>query len=74
MLALMRQQVSWDGNKRTATLFANALMMEKGCGILEIDEAKMPEFNEKLSAFYRSGDDSEVAAFLYQYCISGIDY
>ena len=74
MLALMRQQVFWDGNKRTATLFANALMMEKGCGILEIAEAKMPEFNEKLSAFYRSGDDSEVAAFLYQYCISGIDY
>ncbi|XXQ67322.1 Fic family protein [Neisseriaceae bacterium B1] len=74
MLTLMRQQVFWDGNKRTATMFANALMMEKGGGILEIAEAKMPEFNEKLSAFYSSGDDSEVAAFLYQHCISGIDY
>ena len=74
MLALMWQQVFWDGNKRTATLFANALMMAKGCGILEIAEAKMPEFSEKLSAFYRSGDDSEVVYFLYHYCISGIDY
>ncbi|SUA25043.1 Fic/DOC family [Neisseria gonorrhoeae] len=27
MLYCMRQQVFWDGNKRTATLFANGLMM-----------------------------------------------
>lgn len=74
MLAFMRQQIFWDGNKRTATLFANALLIEKGCGILEISELQMSEFNEKLSAFYRYGDDSDVAAFLYQNCIFGIDY
>ena len=74
MLAFMRQQIFWDGNKRTATLFANALLIEKGCGILEISELQMSEFNEKLSAFYRSGDDFDVAAFLYQNCIFGIDY
>ena len=74
MLAFMRQQIFWDGNKRTATLFANALLIEKGCGILEISELQMPEFNEKLSAFYRSGDDSDVATYLYQNCIFGIDY
>lgn len=74
MLAFMRQQIFWDGNKRTATLFANVLLIEKGCGILEISELQMPEFNEKLSAFYRSGDDSDVVVFLYQNCIFGIDY
>ncbi|WP_016687415.1 Fic family protein [Neisseria sicca] len=74
MLVFMRQQIFWDGNKRTATLFANALLIEKGCGILEISELQMPEFNEKLSAFYRTGDDSDVVAFLYQNCIFGIDY
>ena len=74
MLAFMRQQIFWDGNKRTATLFANALFIEKGCGILEISELQMPEFNEKLSAFYRTSDDSDVVAFLYQNCIFGIDY
>lgn len=74
MLAFMRQQIFWDGNKRTATLFANALLIEKGCGILEISELQMPEFNEKLSAFYRSGDDTDVAFYLYQNCIFGIDY
>lgn len=74
MLAFMRQQIFWDGNKRTATLFANAMLIEKGCGILEISELQMPEFNIKLSDFYRSGDDTDVATYLYQNCIFGIDY
>ena len=74
MLACMRQQIFWDGNKRTATLFANALMIANGCGILEISEGQMPEFNEKLSAFYLSDNDADAATFLYQNCIYGIDY
>ena len=74
LLAFMRQQIFWDGNKRTATLFANAMLIEKGCGILEISELQMPEFNTKLSDFYRSGDDTDVATYLYQNCIFGIDY
>ena len=74
MLAFMRQQIFWDGNKRTSTLFANAMLIEKGCGILEISELQMPEFNTKLSDFYRSGDDTDVATYLYQNCIFGIDY
>ncbi|ENW7042021.1 hypothetical protein GCZ48_000229 [Neisseria gonorrhoeae] len=74
MLYCMRQQVFWDGNKRTATLFANGLMMAGGCGILEISEMQMPRFNEKLSAFYRTGDDTDISKFVYQNCISGIDY
>lgn len=74
MLAFMRQQIFWDGNKRTATLFANAMLIEKGCGILEISELQMPKFNTKLSDFYRSGDDTDVATYLYQNCIFGIDY
>lgn len=74
MLAFMRQQIFWDGNKRTATLFANAMLIEKGCGILEISELQMPEFNTILSDFYRSGDDTDVATYLYQNCIFGIDY
>ena len=74
MLAFMRQQIFWDGNKRTATLFANAMLIEKGCGILEISELQMPEFNTKLSDFYRSGDDTDVATYLHQNCIFGIDY
>ncbi|HEY9974900.1 TPA: hypothetical protein WD498_001886, partial [Neisseria meningitidis] len=50
------------------------LMMERGRGILEISEMQMPQFNEKLSAFYRSGDDTDISKFVYQNCISGIDY
>ena len=74
MLAFMRNQIFWDGNKRTATLFANALMIAHGCGVLEISEQLLPQFNEKLSDFYQSADDGEVSMFLYQHCIYGIEY
>ena len=74
MLYCMRQQVFWDANKRTATLFANGLMMARGCGILEISETQMAQFNEKLSSFYRTGDNTDISMFMYQNCISGIDY
>lgn len=47
MPAFMHNQIFYDGNKRTGTIFANAWMITKGCGILEISEAQMSEFNEK---------------------------
>ena len=49
-------------------------MKAGGCGRLEISEMHMPQFNEKLSAFYRTGDDTDISMFMYQNCISGIDY
>ena len=74
MLAFMRQQIFGDCNKRTATLFANAMLIEKSCGVLEISELQMPYFRLKLLDFYRTGDDTNVATYLYQNCIFGIDY
>ncbi|MDO4997335.1 MAG: Fic family protein [Neisseria sp.] len=74
MLAFMRNQIFWDGNKRTATLFANAMMMAGGCGVLEISEQILPQFNEKLSSFYQSANDCELMDFLYHNCIYGIEY
>ena len=74
MLVFMRSQIFWDGNKRTAMLFANAMMIGGGCGVLEIPEHIMPAFNEKLSAFYRSADDRDITGFLYEHCIFGIEY
>lgn len=74
MLAFMRTQIFWDGNKRTATLFANALLIAHGGGVLEIAEPILPQFNEKLSSFYQSSDESDLVDFLYRYCIFGIEY
>lgn len=36
MLWVMQRQMFIDGNKRTAMLIANKLMIENGCGIISI--------------------------------------
>ncbi|MDR2106141.1 MAG: helix-turn-helix domain-containing protein [Coriobacteriales bacterium] len=70
---IARSQLFWDGNKRTAMLAANKLLIEAGAGILLVADASMPEFSELLSAFYESGDPDELQGFLYRDALYGMD-
>ena len=36
MFYLMRSQIFWDGNKRTAMIVANKLLISNGCGITRV--------------------------------------
>lgn len=72
MLFMMRNQLFWDGNKRTAILFANAMLIYNGCGVIEISEQNFDEFNIKLSDFYQSGNSDILLDFVYQNCIVGM--
>ena len=72
MLYMMRSQLFWDGNKRTAILFANAWLIWHGCGVLEIDEVHFDEFNLKLSEYYKTGDMDEILLFIHRHCIQGM--
>jgi len=56
MLYLMRKQMFLDGNKRTAMLAANQLMISSGSGIISIPVEKQREFRTLLIGFYESGD------------------
>lgn len=72
MLFMMRNQLFWDGNKRTAILFANAMLIYNGCGVIEVSEQNFDEFNIKLSDFYQSGNSDILLDFVYQNCIVGM--
>ncbi|MCL2136554.1 MAG: helix-turn-helix domain-containing protein [Coriobacteriia bacterium] len=67
-------QLFWDGNKRTALLAANKILIESGAGLLLVPDARMVDFSRLLSGYYETGDQSALADFLYEYCIIGIDY
>ncbi|MBS3937439.1 MAG: Fic family protein [Peptococcaceae bacterium] len=67
-----RSQLFWDGNKRTATLMANKLLIAEGKGILSIREGNLLEFNERLTRFYDTNDYSNIDRFLYDNCIGGM--
>ncbi len=74
MLYLMRKQMFVDGNKRTAMLAANQIMISAGCGILSIPIERQRPFMQLLIPFYESGDMTAVRQFVYSDCIDGMDF
>ncbi len=69
MLYGMRNQLFWDGNKRTSIFCANKLLIQHGKGMISIPENDLPEFHIVLSQFYESNDHSEIYDFIYNKCL-----
>ena len=74
MLYLMRRQLFLDGNKRTAMLIANKIMIENGCGIISIPIDKQKEFFELLIEYYETNNNEKIKNYLYKYCIDGMTF
>ncbi len=47
-----KQQLFWDGNKRTSTMVASKILIENGEGILTIGKDHAEEFNRTLNNWY----------------------
>ncbi|KAF1298130.1 hypothetical protein BAU15_09800 [Enterococcus sp. JM4C] len=76
-LFISKNQIFWDGNRRTALLTANKKMFTQGLGLLSIPEAIFGQFNELLSSYYNSDSTSEeleIIEFMYTNCLFGIEY
>lgn len=69
---LCKQQLFWDGNKRTAIIVANKYLIENGKGIFQISEKNIEEFNILLNKYYSTDEKDELKNFLYHNCIKGI--
>ena len=68
-LYISRGQLFIDGNKRTATLFANHILISNGCGIIVVPEELVPEYKKLLIAFYETNDNTTVFKFLFDNCL-----
>lgn len=55
-LFISKNQIFGDGNKKTALLTANKIMISHGLGLLSIPEKDFTIFNELLSTFYNSNE------------------
>ncbi|EAC8136647.1 Fic family protein [Listeria monocytogenes] len=76
-LFISKNQIFWDGNKRTALLTANKIMFSRGLGLLSIPETVFTKFNELLSMYCnsnQSGEELRILTFMYEECIFGITY
>ncbi len=74
MLYCMRKQIFFDGNKRTAMLVANHVMISSGAGIISVPIKCQGEFREMLIKFYESGEMEHLKEFLWANCIDGIAF
>lgn len=72
MCYLMRTQFFSDGNKRTAMLFANKIMIQNGKGIISIPIEEDIHFGEELTKYYETNEIENLKQFIYDKCISGI--
>ena len=74
MCYLMRTQAFWDGNKRTAMLFANAEMIRNGAGIISVSGNQKTEFGELLTEFYETNNMEKLKKWIYNNAIDGIEF
>lgn len=63
-LFMARSQFFFDGNKRTGRLLMNGLLMSHGFHALTIGPEHVQAFNEKMLAFYDTGNGTEMMDFL----------
>ncbi len=76
-LFISKNQIFWDGNKRTALLTVNKIMFSKGLGLLSIPETEFAKFNNLLINYYNDGfpiNELKILSFMYEYCVFGINY
>lgn len=69
----MRQQIFWDGNKRTAVLSANKVMIAGGAGLINVPLNKWDVWNKLISDYYQTSDISTIKQWTYEHAIQGFD-
>ncbi len=67
LLYIMKRQIFIDGNKRTAVIFANHLLIKNAQGLIVIPDKKVEEYKKLLISFYEKNDIFEIKSFLKKY-------
>jgi len=66
-------QFYWDGNKRTARLMANGILINAGYGVFNIKTEDILEFNILMVDFYDNRQADRIVKFLAEKCIKYIE-
>ena len=68
----MRNQIFWDGNKRSATLAANKIMIDNGAGLINVPLDLWETWNKLISEYYVTGKMDELKQWTYDNGVQGI--
>lgn len=73
-----KQQLFWDGNKRTSLICANKILLQHGHGIMTIRDNNAVKFNKLLTKYYEeetgNTNYNNLVNFLYENGMEGIEF
>lgn len=64
LLFVMKKQIFLDGNKRTAVIFANHILIKGGKGLIVIPAEDVEEYKKLLVKYYEEDDETAITSFL----------
>lgn len=70
LLYVMKKQIFIDGNKRTAVIFANHVLISHGAGLIVIPDSKVAEYKKLLIDYYETDKTENIVAFLLKNCLT----
>lgn len=73
VLFVMKRQIFIDGNKRTAVIFANHLLIANGVGLIAVPEDSVAEYKKLLVAYYEGTDEQAIKTFIKQKCYNNVE-
>ena len=68
LLFVQKNQPFLNGNKRTAFIIANHMLLKSGFGFLTIPADLIPEYKKLLINYYESDENTNIKAFIKQKC------
>ena len=68
LLYIMKKQIFLDGNKRSAVLFANHILIRNGKGLIVIPAEKVNEYKKLLVKYYETDEKKDITDFIRKEC------
>lgn len=68
LLYVKKKQLFLDGNKRTAVIFANHILIKEAGGLLVIPAEKVKDYKKLLIHYYETDDKKDIVTFLKEQC------
>ncbi|MBQ6730774.1 MAG: Fic family protein [Bacilli bacterium] len=68
LLYVKKKQLFLDGNKRTAVIFANHILIKNAAGLIVIPAERVDEYKKLLIHYYENDEKAEIVNFLKEKC------
>lgn len=70
---IVKKQLFWNANRRTAFICANRILMASGKGVFMVKDENIEEFKNIINGIFDNKSEDEIVNYIYNNCIWGLD-